>query len=92
MCLMSGHSVTFNFATPWIVACRDWSGLPFPSPGDLPDAGIECRSLSLQADSLLSETSGKPLLKNAAVGCRALLQGIFLTRGSNPCLLGHLHW
>jgi len=33
----------------------DWSGLPFLSPGDLPDLGIEPRSPALQADSLLSE-------------------------------------
>ena len=32
-----------------------WSGLPFPSPGDLPDPGIKPKSLALQADSLLSE-------------------------------------
>ena len=32
-----------------------WSGLPFPSPGDLPDAGIEPRSPALQADALPSE-------------------------------------
>ena len=32
-----------------------WSGLPFPSPGDLPGPGIEPESLALQADSLLSE-------------------------------------
>ena len=38
-----------------------WSGLPFPSPGDLPDPGIELRSPALQADSLLSEPLGKPL-------------------------------
>ena len=37
-----------------------WSGLPFPSPGDLPDPGIEPSSLVLQADSLLSEPPGKP--------------------------------
>ena len=30
-----------------------WSGLPFPSPGDLPDPGLEPRSSKLQADSLL---------------------------------------
>ena len=52
--------------TPWTVACQDplsvgfsrqeyWSGLPFPSPEDLSDPGIEPGSLSLQADSLLSE-------------------------------------
>ena len=32
-----------------------WSGLPFPSPGDLPDPGIEPMPSALQADSLLSE-------------------------------------
>ena len=38
-----------------------WSGLPFPSPGDLPDPGIEPRSPALQADALLFEPPGKPL-------------------------------
>ena len=37
-----------------------WSGLPFPSPGDLPNPGIEAGSPSLQADTLLSEPPGKP--------------------------------
>ena len=36
-----------------------WGGLPFPSPGDLPDPGIEPRSPALQADSLPSEPLGK---------------------------------
>ena len=55
--------------TPWTVAhqappsmefCRQeyWSGLPFPSPGDLPDPGIEPRSPALQADALPSEPPG----------------------------------
>ena len=35
-----------------------WSGLPFPSPGDLPDPGIEPRSPALQVDCLLSEPPG----------------------------------
>ena len=37
-----------------------WSGLPFPSPQDLPDPGIEPGSPELQEDSLLSEPPGKP--------------------------------
>ena len=37
-----------------------WRGLPFLSPGDLPDPGIESQSPALQADSLLSEPPGKP--------------------------------
>ena len=57
--------------TPWAVAYQAplsmefsrqeyWSGLPFPSPGDLPNPGIEPRSPALQADTLLSEPPGKP--------------------------------
>ena len=37
-----------------------WSGLPFPSPGNLPNPGIELRSPALQTDALLSEPPGKP--------------------------------
>ena len=37
-----------------------WSGLPFPSPGDLPDPGIESRPPALQADSLLAELPASP--------------------------------
>ena len=37
-----------------------WSGLPFPSPGDLPNPGIEPGSPALQADSLPTELQGKP--------------------------------
>jgi len=38
---------------------ENWSGLPFPSPGDLPNPGIEPRSSALQADSLLFEPPKK---------------------------------
>ena len=59
------------FTTPWTVACQVplsmgfsrqeyWSGLPFPSPGDLHDPGIKPRAPALQADSLPSEPLGKP--------------------------------
>jgi len=43
--------------------CRQeyWSGLPFPSPGYLPDPGIKPRSPTLEADALTSEPPGKPL-------------------------------
>ena len=58
-------------ATPWTVAQQaplsmeffrqeSWSGLPFPSPGDLPHPGMEPRSPALQADSLPPEPPGKP--------------------------------
>ena len=59
------------FAAPWTVACQAspsrefsrqeyWSGLPFPSPGDLSDTGIEPGSPALQVDALPSEPPGKP--------------------------------
>ena len=59
------------FATLWTVAHQApltmgisrqgyWSGLPFPSPGELPDPGIESRFATLQADSLPTEPPGKP--------------------------------
>ena len=59
--------------TPWTVARQvplsmgfskqeHWSGLPFSSPGDLPDPGIKPGSPSLQADSLLTKLQGKVLL------------------------------
>ena len=60
-----------TLATPWTVACQVllfmgfprqeyWSGLPFPSPGTLPNPGIEPGSPALQADSLPTELRGKP--------------------------------
>ena len=60
------------FVTQWTVAYEFppsmgfsqqeyWSGLPFPTPDDLPDPGIESWSSALQADSLPSEPLEKPL-------------------------------
>ena len=46
-----------------------WSGLPFPSAGDLPHPGIEPRSPALQADSLPSELPGKPLRAMRSILC-----------------------
>ena len=84
------------FATPWTVACQVplsmefsrqeyWCGQPFPSPGDVRNPGIKPRSPTLQADSLLSEPSGKP--KNTRMGSPSLLQGIFPTQESDQGLL-----
>ena len=61
----------------------EWVAIP--SPGDLPNPGIEPGSPALQADSLPSEPPGK--IKNPEVCCHALLQGIFLTQESNQFLL-----
>ena len=61
-----------SFATPCTTAHQaplsiefprqeHWSGLPFPSPGDLSDPGIEPGSPALEADSLPTELLGKPI-------------------------------
>ena len=63
------------FVTPWTAACQAptsmgfyrqgyWSGLPFPSPGDLSDPGIEPRSPALQGRLSTSEPPGKSLHQN----------------------------
>ena len=68
------------FETPWTVAYQAppsmgfsrqeyWSGLPFPSPGDLPDPGIEPRSPALQTDTLTSEPPGKPYSLSPKLHC-----------------------
>ena len=60
-----------TLAIPWTVAHQAplfmgfsmqeyWSGVPFPSPGDFPDPGVEPRSPALQADDLPTELRGKP--------------------------------
>ena len=51
-----------------------WSGLPFPSPGDLPNPGIEPRSPALQADALTSEPPGKPVTMQREVNCTVRTQ------------------
>ena len=64
--------VTQSWPTPWTAAHQTplsmrfsrqgyWSGLPFPSPGDLPNPGIEPGSPALQADSLPTKLQGKPV-------------------------------
>ena len=61
----------WTLATTWTIACQVplplgfsrkeyWSGLPFSSPGDLPIPGVEPRSPSLEADSLLLSYEGSP--------------------------------
>ena len=70
-CMLNPFSHVWLFATLWTMAHQAplsmgfsrreyWSGLPFPSPGDLPDPGVEPGSPELLADSLPSEPLGKP--------------------------------
>ena len=68
---MKSLSCVQLFAIPWTVAYQSppsvefsrqkyWSGLPFPSPEDLPNPGIEAGSPALQVDALPYEPPGKP--------------------------------
>jgi len=54
-----------------------WSGLTFPSPGDLPDPGIKPRSPAWQADALTLKTPGKPLIKENLRDCSIYLTKTF---------------
>ena len=72
VCVCQSSDRVRPFVTPWTAAHQAplsmefskqeyWSGLPFLSPRDLPNLGIEPKSSTLQADFLLSEPLGKPL-------------------------------
>ena len=81
--------------TPWTLQSMEfsrpeyWSGQVFPSPGDLPNPGIESRFPALQVDSLPAETQGKPT--ETGVGSLSLLQQIFPAQESNWSLR-HCRW
>ena len=77
------------FATLWTVACQAslsmgfsrqeyWSGLPFPSPGDLPNPGIEPGSPTLQADALSSEPPGKHIYIHTYIYIYIYIYNIFI--------------
>ena len=78
---MKSLSCVRLFATPWTVAHQaplsmgfsrqeSWSGLPFPSPGELPNPGMEPGSPALQADALTSKLPGKPNAKCYVNNCK----------------------
>ena len=100
--------------TPWTVAHQAflsmgffrqeyWSGLPCPPPGDLPNPGVKCTSLTAPAlaGGFFTTSTTDPMVckptrllcprdtpgKNTGVGCLSILQGICPTQGSNPGLL-----
>ena len=92
------------FATPWTVAYQAppsmgfsrpeyWNGLPFPSPGDLPNPGIDPKSPALSADALPSELPGKLrgklslVLMGGAMLSKSLIQFSVDRRGCVPSVL-----
>ena len=79
------------FATPRAVAYQVrpsmgfsrqeyWSGVPFPSPGDLLDPGVEAQSPALQADALPSGPPGRPMCTGRCAKCHQVLHTHHLTR------------
>ena len=87
MCV--SHSVVSNSLQPQallsvgFVRQEYWRWLPFPSPGNFPNPGIKPRSPALLADSLLSEVTGKPLVRTKILSFNFLSQ----QRGSQDCFL-----
>ena len=80
------------FATPWTIAHQAlpsmgfsrqeyWSGLPFPSPGDLPDPGIKPKSPALEADALTSESPGKPSAMKSESESRSVMSDSLWAHG-----------
>ena len=83
------------FATHWTVVYQSppsmgfsrqecWTGLPFPSPGDLPDPGIEPGSPAFQADALTSEPPGNHHSHLGFMVWKSI--GLYHHRGQNLCL------
>ena len=108
-CMLSRSVVSLLFATPWTLARQTplsmgfprqeyWSGLPWLSPGDLPDPGIKPASPALQLGSLPLSHLGSPLLKHSSPKKKFVLdvRMIYLLLLSPPwtwtafsCLNGH---
>ena len=77
-CCESRSVVSDSLRPSWTIQSMEF---PRPSPGDLPNPGIEPRPSALQADSLPAEPQGKP--KNTGVGSLSLPQRIFPTQELN---------
>ena len=106
-CVPSCFSHVQLFVSPRAVACRAslsmgfsrqeyWSGLPFPSPGYLPDPGIEPSSPALKADTLPSEPPGNSFTLNGSqrhLWTRCYLHRVLHDFGtSHPYLRCPLDW
>ena len=82
---MAPHSSTLAWKIPWTATYQAppsmgfsrqeyWSGLPFPSTGDLPNPGIKSVSSAFQSDALTSEPPGKPIINKREINI--LSQGL----------------
>ena len=62
-----------------------WSGLPFPSPGDRPNSGIQPGSPAFQADALTSEPPGKPTWSIQLINSDRAWMPVMVLSTSGPC-------
>ena len=95
-CCLVNQVVSNTFVTQWNVACHAplsmgfpkqefWSGLPFPSPGDLPDPGIEPTSHALAGGFFPTEPLGKPhILSNDTLFLNKSMFFIYISSPSPP--------
>ena len=105
VCVLVSH--VWLFATPWTIAhqaplsvefCRQeyWSGLPFPSPGDLPNPGIKPGSPALQVDSSPSEPPGDGHLYSFSARieqkCEGRVNSLSLLKPTYLSSLALRHW
>ena len=85
--------VSDSFVTPWTVVCQAslsmgfprqeyWSGLPFPSPEDLPDPWIEPVSPTLEGRFFIIESPGKPIYITTCKTENWWEAAIYLSQGS----------
>ena len=91
--MLESESEVQLFVSPWTVAYQAppsmgfsrqeyWSGLPFPSPGDLPNPGIKPGSPALQADALPSDPPGKLVLE-ANIDLRQCTDTLYYAKGAH---------
>ena len=100
---VKSFSHVWLFVTPWIVAYQAplsmefsrqkyWSGLPFPSPGDLPNPEIKPRSPTSQADALPSEPPGKPCIRACSSAVPATKSELLNRALGSPLSASHPAW
>ena len=99
MLLLFSDEVVSDSVTPWIVAPQAplsmgflrqefWSGVPFPSPGDIPDPGTEAASPALAGGFFTTEPPGEPVYHGTR--CNTIISSFLSPVFPSPCM--YLHW
>ena len=86
-------TVACRLLCPWDFQCKNyWSGLPCPSPGDLPNPGIEPTSPALAIRFFTTEPLGKPSSVHVCLNVPSLQQHQLYWIKAHPCDLVHCHY